>query len=80
MVRTYRVAAVDEHLGLLLGPLFALLLVYDEGVVAPARLPAVGHGDGGVVAECPGGYEAGGGGEGEGYAAGVFWRGFRGHG
>lgn len=83
---TYRVAAVDEHLGLLLGPLFALLLLDDEAVVCgvvcdPAHLAlAFGHGvgDGCVVAEVPGGDETGGRGEGEGDAA-MFWGG-EGHG
>ena len=35
---TYRVAAVDEHLRLLFGPLFALFLVHDKGVVSELSL------------------------------------------
>jgi hypothetical protein len=66
---TYCVAAFDEHLHLLFGLLFALLLVHDNGILVrdPAHFAlAFWHVYVGVIAECPGRDESQGRGEGEG--------------
>ena len=68
----YRVAAIDEHPHLLLRPLFALLLVHDEGILVcdPAHFAlAFWYVYVGAVVECPGGDESQGQGEEEGDTA-----------
>ena len=69
---TYRVAAVDEHPRLLLRPLFALLLVHNEGVLVhdPAHFALVfWYVYVGAIVECPGRDESRERGEGEGDTA-----------